>query len=139
MNKLLIVSIKSSLVAKAYRVYGGELAGARFGGYRPVLNLFKAQYVSNIFYVISIYTTKLSTAKFFLSLCSSNTATRIVSWLVRSMVLWIFISVITLLAQCHLPHPWNSFDGKCIDLVCKSLDFSPMLKICGSTIFSDLY
>ncbi|CAD6446340.1 b4094d49-54ac-4d65-89ed-9308b73e4ff9 [Sclerotinia trifoliorum] len=75
-----------------------------------------AQYISNIFYVISIYTSKISTAYFFVSFCRSDAAKRVVSCFIWLMAIWTLTSVVSLLAQCHLPRPWNSFDETCINL-----------------------
>ncbi|CAG8981070.1 hypothetical protein HYALB_00013254 [Hymenoscyphus albidus] len=78
--------------------------------------LLIAQYMSNVFYAISIYTAKISTAFFFKTLCKDNTSRKVVKSTIWALAIWLLVSVVTLLAQCHLPRPWDSFGKTCINL-----------------------
>ena len=71
---------------------------------------WKASYVDEIFYIITIYLSKLAALQFLIVLARPNeptlrrAAVKGTLWLVIS---WLAIAVLCIAFQCKVPTPWN--------------------------------
>jgi hypothetical protein len=74
-------------------------------------------YSADILYVLNLGLTDISVLLLIYSLTPVTIKKTATLLAIGFTTLWTISSLITLLFQCHLPHPWQFIDNQCIDTV----------------------
>ncbi|KAI4166126.1 MAG: hypothetical protein LQ342_000012 [Letrouitia transgressa] len=81
-----------------------------------ISSYYLSYYVTQIFYVVTVYVAKLVGLYFFISLTGENVKRKIVRCLMVFIGAWTTAAIFVVAFQCELPRPWkNPSSQKCVN------------------------
>lgn len=87
------------------------------------LTINQSYYITQIFYLVTVYVAKLVGLYFFISLTGENIKRKIVRYFMAFIGAWTTAAILVVAFQCELPRPWeNRSSQKCVNKVA-STDF----------------
>lgn len=124
-------------VTASHKVSAAPLAPARRAvvathQFRQRLTAQQHSFASQIFYVLTLWTTKSSILLLYMRLSASGTHRA--SWtMLASSAVWAIVSIILIAVPCNPTQLYNSTAGDCTDMVCKLLymEFLSLANVCS--------
>jgi hypothetical protein len=77
----------------------------------------KAIYVTEIFHVLELSLSKLSTMVLLYSLTKATSHSPVALVVGGFVIAWTFPSIFVVFFQCRTPDVWNFVDGNCVNMV----------------------